>query len=1120
MFLKKDINILTRKHEIIDDLYIQIANSHDVKNELTRLDYLISCVRGKRVLHIGCCDHLSLIDTKIANGTWLHGIFLQEAASCFGIDIDKDAIMYLTKKKYKNIYVADVMCDLPKAIKQEHFDVVVLGEILEHLDSPGVFLQKLHSHFDYQYELVITVPNAFFWENFKNCINHFERINSDHRFWFTPYTICKLLSGGGYVPQQVSYAYRTDPEGYGVGNVFERNLYRDYPAFRDVLVIKGVSQLESSMESVQQCLPISLEEVETLIEESPEAAGRKQSLTRTALVELAGNSNLPVYDETIGNLLRDMRYWHEKYSKKVADAQFLVGLRKTEKPFFSVVVPVFQTEEFLPTCLNSLLNQSYKNFEVIVVNDASDGPVEDILDRYTGLLNIRYWKQECNSSLLQARKKGTELASGAYVVPLDSDDSVEPLLLEKYYEAIIQSQTPPDWLSCHIWRRSPKGDTPYWANYKAGIYDRKIVFNETLSNKIFWNMCGKCLRKDLLMQTFEALHIDDSVYINSFEDKLQFIPFVFFADKYHSLDYFGYNYVENSLSLSSNIMSPERWKDVFAQCKDVDERLDTFCRRQGILQDDHNRICQLSFSTIVWALSQIESLQGDEYAAYFKVLADTFDHACLFGVFFDKYLHHRQDLDFSSTHFPTKTITKIQTIGFIVGTMRHGGAERATALLVSQFVQRGYRCVLLTNEPEQREDYAYEMSVTRYVLPIDSTCDRYRAIGKILQDESLDCVLLIDHVYYLFDMDILACKDAGVKTIVTEHNCFFYPFYNAPQNYLARLPFYKIVDVITCLSSYNEAWWHIIGFKHAFYLPNLLTINSKSECFADLTSHQLVFSGRLCAIKGIAHAIQMMRQLVMMVPDAVLNVLGRFESQQLECETRQMVKQYGLEEHIRFHGHVADIIPFYLNSSIHIMCSKVEGAPMVLFEAKACKMPSVIFSMPYVDGTTPEEGCLSVPQGDVQGMAKTIADLLTHPEKHQALAQSALASLENFSDARILEKWRTVLACLEKGEAPKTGMSIEPAIMFQNTMNELQQFMRHLQSNWEQSDQQKGHVHYLSSELTRITGHAQYLSSALLPYEQSRYYRCCRIIYDKLSFGILLAKRLRLAVYGLCKKGK
>ena len=105
MFLKKDINILTRKHEIIDDLYIQIANSHDVKNELTRLDYLISCVRGKRVLHIGCCDHLSLIDTKIANGTWLHGIFLQEAASCFGIDIDKDAIMYLTKKKYKNIYV-------------------------------------------------------------------------------------------------------------------------------------------------------------------------------------------------------------------------------------------------------------------------------------------------------------------------------------------------------------------------------------------------------------------------------------------------------------------------------------------------------------------------------------------------------------------------------------------------------------------------------------------------------------------------------------------------------------------------------------------------------------------------------------------------------------------------------------------------------------------------------------------------------------------------------------------------------------------------------------------------------------------------------------------------------
>lgn len=90
----------------------------------------------------------------------------------------------------------------------------------------------------------------------------------------------------------------------------------------------------------------------------------------------------------------------------------------------------------------------------------------------------------------------------------------------------------------------------------------------------------------------------------------------------------------------------------------------------------------------------------------------------------------------------------------------------------------------------------------------------------------------------------------------------------------------------------------------------------------------------------------MMRHLVTIVPDAVLNALGRFESEQLKEETQRMVKQYGLEKHIRFHGHVLDIMPFYLRSSIHVMCSQVEGAPMVLFEAKACRMPSVIFLCP------------------------------------------------------------------------------------------------------------------------------------------------------------------------------
>ena len=68
-----------------------------------------------------------------------------------------------------------------------------------------------------------------------------------------------------------------------------------------------------------------------------------------------------------------------------------------------------------------------------------------------------------------------------------------------------------------------------------------------------------------------------------------------------------------------------------------------------------------------------------------------------------------------------------------------------TALLLSKFVTMGYRCILLTNEPEQQEDFTYPSSVVRKVLPTGPASERYRAIGKILNDENVDCVLLPDH---------------------------------------------------------------------------------------------------------------------------------------------------------------------------------------------------------------------------------------------------------------------------------------------------------------------------------------------------------------------------------------
>jgi hypothetical protein len=84
---------------------------------ISRLSCLVKLVSGKRVLHIGCCDHIPLIPQKIKNKTWLHGLLVENCSFVAGIDIDDDVVQYVIDypphtnpqfKQDKHIYCADI----------------------------------------------------------------------------------------------------------------------------------------------------------------------------------------------------------------------------------------------------------------------------------------------------------------------------------------------------------------------------------------------------------------------------------------------------------------------------------------------------------------------------------------------------------------------------------------------------------------------------------------------------------------------------------------------------------------------------------------------------------------------------------------------------------------------------------------------------------------------------------------------------------------------------------------------------------------------------------------------------------------------------------------------------
>lgn len=105
----------------------------------------------------------------------------------------------------------------------------------------------------------------------------------------------------------------------------------------------------------------------------------------------------------------------------------------------SVIVPVYQVEAYLARCLDSLLAQTFEDFELILVNDGTRDGCPEIMNAYAAKdARIRILHKE-NGGLSSARNAGLDVAQGEYVAFVDSDDYVAPALLEDTVRAAEQS---------------------------------------------------------------------------------------------------------------------------------------------------------------------------------------------------------------------------------------------------------------------------------------------------------------------------------------------------------------------------------------------------------------------------------------------------------------------------------------------------------------------------------------------------------------------------------------------------------------------------------------------------------------------------------------------------------
>ncbi|MCR5704433.1 MAG: glycosyltransferase, partial [Eubacterium sp.] len=256
----------------------------------------------------------------------------------------------------------------------------------------------------------------------------------------------------------------------------------------------------------------------------------------------------------------------------------------------SIIVPVYNVEKYLPTCIDSLVNQSYQNLEIILVDDGSKDRSGEICDEYARQDQRIIVIHKENGGLSDARNAGIDKASGDYLAFIDSDDWVDNSMIEKMILKI--KETDSDVAICNArlayddYRRV---DSPVWSIEEEVLSGTEAMQRLGQKGKVCYIIaCNKLYKKKIFEQIRYPkgyIHEDEAVihYVYENSEKVCLIP----EDLYY--------YRQREDSIMGNGFSIKRIDSLVA----LSDRISFFHKRK---QYDLENFTLKEYDDILWKI--------------------------------------------------------------------------------------------------------------------------------------------------------------------------------------------------------------------------------------------------------------------------------------------------------------------------------------------------------------------------------------------------------------------------------------------------------------------------------------------------------------------------------------
>lgn len=223
----------------------------------------------------------------------------------------------------------------------------------------------------------------------------------------------------------------------------------------------------------------------------------------------------------------------------------------------SVIVPVYNVEQYVEMCISSIMKQTYSKLQIILVDDGSRDRCPQICDRYKEKdLRITVIHRE-NQGLVRARKTGLSYASGKYVCYVDGDDWIEPDMIERLVKEMEEAAA--DVVVSGHFIDMEDGSRKADNSLNAGIYNREDILPTMLYTGVFYEfgihqfVWAKLFRRDILQKI--QMQVDDRIRCG--EDVALVYPYFLHIKTICCSSYTGYHYIQRADSMTNRYAPDE-----------------------------------------------------------------------------------------------------------------------------------------------------------------------------------------------------------------------------------------------------------------------------------------------------------------------------------------------------------------------------------------------------------------------------------------------------------------------------------------------------------------------------------------------------------------------------------